>query len=166
MLSDHTHPHALPSLSRGDFLQVPMLIRGPGVTVGSTPSFIAGNTDLGPSFLDLAGVPTPAKMDGRSIIPMLIPNATAAAAAAAETRPWRTFFPVEFSGLHGWGGGRLNDCTVGVGLDPDRFLPPLCASCYHRQAGRWCVLVCSCARVGACALSRANLVFGPDFDRS
>jgi N-acetylglucosamine-6-sulfatase len=99
--------------------RVPMLIRGPGVAVGSAPSFIAGNTDLGPSFLDLAGVPTPAKMDGRSIIPMLIPNAT-----AAETRPWRTFFPVEFSGLSGWGsGGRLNDCPNNT-YRSLRFLDP------------------------------------------
>jgi len=57
--------------------RVMMLIRGPGVASNSTPAFIAGNTDLAPTFLDLAGVAKPSQMDGRSILPVLLPNVTA-----------------------------------------------------------------------------------------
>ena len=100
--------------------RLPMLIRGPRVAVNSTPGFIAGNTDLAPTFLHLAGVQKPPQMDGRSIVPvLLLPNSTAPAAAAAAARapphaPWRVSYPIEFSGLSNWpasgGGKRLNDC--------------------------------------------------------
>ncbi|MBP7141402.1 MAG: sulfatase [Opitutaceae bacterium] len=52
-------------------LRVPLLVRGPGIKAGSVlPEFIA-NIDLAPTFLDLAGLPIPAFMQGRSLAPLL-----------------------------------------------------------------------------------------------
>lgn len=88
----------------GLLCRVPMLISGPGISAGSTPTFAAGNVDLAPTFLALAGVTKPVQMDGRSILPVLLQNKT--------TERWRTMYPIEYSGLLGWpkDGGRINDC--------------------------------------------------------
>ncbi|RFC44968.1 MAG: Arylsulfatase A [Verrucomicrobia bacterium] len=52
-------------------LRVPLLIRGPGVKAGITPAGFVANIDLAPTFLDLAGLPVPNSMQGRSLAPLL-----------------------------------------------------------------------------------------------
>jgi len=52
-------------------LRVPLIARGPGIKAGSTPAQFVTNIDWAPTFLDLAGVPVPASMQGRSIAPLL-----------------------------------------------------------------------------------------------
>jgi len=52
-------------------LRVPLLVRGPGVVSGSTPASFVANIDLAPTFLDLAGLPVPESMQGRSLVPLL-----------------------------------------------------------------------------------------------
>ncbi len=52
-------------------LRTPLLARGPGITAGSTPSQFVANIDLAPTFLDLAGLPIPDSMQGRSLAPLL-----------------------------------------------------------------------------------------------
>ncbi len=53
-------------------LRMPFLIRWPGVIKpGAAQDQMILNTDFAPTFLDLAGLPTPADMQGRSIIPLL-----------------------------------------------------------------------------------------------
>lgn len=52
-------------------LRIPLLARGPGVKVHSTPGAFVANIDLAPTFLDLAGLPVPAFMQGRSLVPLL-----------------------------------------------------------------------------------------------
>ncbi len=52
-------------------LRVPLLVRGPGVAAGLTPPQFVANIDLAPTFLDLAGVPVPDSMQGRSLAPLL-----------------------------------------------------------------------------------------------
>ena len=52
-------------------LKVPLLVRGPGIKAGSVPTQFAANIDLAPTFLDLAGLPVPASMQGRSLAPLL-----------------------------------------------------------------------------------------------
>jgi arylsulfatase A-like enzyme len=52
-------------------LRVPLLARGPGIKAGSLPAQFVSNIDLAPTFLDLAGLPVPASMQGRSIVPLL-----------------------------------------------------------------------------------------------
>ena len=49
--------------------RVPLFVRGPGVSPGSSVRELALNTDLAPTFAELAGVGFPA--DGRSLAPLL-----------------------------------------------------------------------------------------------
>ena len=52
-------------------LRAPLLARGPGVKAGHVPAQFVGNADLAPTFLDLAGLPVPDSMQGRSLAPLL-----------------------------------------------------------------------------------------------
>jgi arylsulfatase A-like enzyme len=52
-------------------LEVPLVVRGPGVPVGATRSQLVGNIDLAPTVLDLTGARRPASVDGRSFLPVL-----------------------------------------------------------------------------------------------
>jgi arylsulfatase A-like enzyme len=52
-------------------LHVPLLAKGPGIKAGSVPEQFVANIDLAPTFLDLAGLPVPDSMQGRSIAPLL-----------------------------------------------------------------------------------------------
>ena len=62
-------------------LRVPLLARGPGINAAITPEAFVANIDLAPTFLDLAGLPIPDFMQGRSLKPLL----------AGQTPPdWRS----------------------------------------------------------------------------
>jgi arylsulfatase A-like enzyme len=53
-------------------LRTPLLVRWPGVTKpGSVNKDIVSNLDFAETFLDAAGVPIPAEMQGRSFVPIL-----------------------------------------------------------------------------------------------
>jgi arylsulfatase A-like enzyme len=52
-------------------MRVPLLVRGPGVRPGSVPEQVVANIDLAPTILDLAGLPIPDSMQGRSFAPIL-----------------------------------------------------------------------------------------------
>jgi arylsulfatase A-like enzyme len=52
-------------------LHVPLIARGPGIKPGNVPEQFVANIDLAPTFLDLAGLPFPEFMQGRSIAPLL-----------------------------------------------------------------------------------------------
>lgn len=52
-------------------LRVPLLARGPGIKAGTLPAQFVVNIDLAPTFLDLAGMPVPGTMQGRSLAPLL-----------------------------------------------------------------------------------------------
>jgi arylsulfatase A-like enzyme len=52
-------------------LRVPLIARGPGIVPGSTPDQLVANVDLAPTILDLAGLPVPESMQGRSVAPLL-----------------------------------------------------------------------------------------------
>ena len=52
--------------------KMPFLIRWPGVTEpGSVPAAMIQNIDYAPTFLEMAGAPIPADMQGKSIVPIL-----------------------------------------------------------------------------------------------
>jgi arylsulfatase A-like enzyme len=52
-------------------LRIPLLVRWPGVVqAGSTTDRFALNIDFAPTFLDIAGQPIPADMQGRSLVPL------------------------------------------------------------------------------------------------
>jgi len=52
-------------------VKVPMIIRGPGIPQGATRTQIAGNIDLAPTILDLAGVDPIRPPDGVSLLPFI-----------------------------------------------------------------------------------------------
>jgi N-acetylglucosamine-6-sulfatase len=52
-------------------INMPLLVRGPGVAAGSTTYKLALNTDYLPTFTDLAGAQSPPYVDGRSLRPVL-----------------------------------------------------------------------------------------------
>jgi arylsulfatase A-like enzyme len=53
-------------------LRMPFLVRWPaGIAAGSRSDRIGLNVDFAPTFLDLAGLPVPADMQGRSLAPLL-----------------------------------------------------------------------------------------------
>ncbi len=52
-------------------LRVPLIARGPGIKPAATPAQFVANIDLAPTFLDLAGLPVPDTMQGRSLAPLL-----------------------------------------------------------------------------------------------
>jgi N-acetylglucosamine-6-sulfatase len=52
-------------------IKVPLVVTGPGVRPGRRIGGLAQNTDLYPTFQDLAGMPVSAAVDGRSLAPAL-----------------------------------------------------------------------------------------------
>ena len=69
-------------------LRVSMMVRGPGVPAGKTVQNLEVNTDLAPTWADLAGVTTPDFVDGRSLVPLLGNNPPPLA-------QWRQIFSIE-----------------------------------------------------------------------
>jgi len=75
--------------------RTPLLIRWPGkVSAGSVCRDIVSNLDFAETFLDIAGVPIPADMQGRSLIPILL---------GQTPNDWRTSFYYRYyeGGGHG-----------------------------------------------------------------
>ncbi|WP_300247579.1 sulfatase [Methylovulum sp.] len=52
-------------------INVPLVVRGPGVAAGSVVSEITANVDFAPTFAKIAGITPPAFVDGRSLLPIL-----------------------------------------------------------------------------------------------
>lgn len=92
-------------------LRIPMVIRGPGIQPGSSFEQLASNVDVMPTILGLAGVATPASMDGQSVAPLVVnssdpavPAATrrqlvAEVAANGPASQWKTQQLIEYIGL-------------------------------------------------------------------
>ena len=47
------------------------MIRGPGITGGTKSDTAALSIDLAPTILDMAGIPRPDHMDGKSLLPFI-----------------------------------------------------------------------------------------------
>ncbi|MFC4147973.1 sulfatase [Micromonospora mangrovi] len=70
-------------------LNVPLVIRGPGVPAGAVVNAFTLNVDLAPTFAELAGLTPPAFVDGRSLVPFL---------RGLTPSPWRLAFLNEHAG--------------------------------------------------------------------
>lgn len=66
-------------------IRQPLIVWGPGVPAGGNVSSIALNIDVAPTIAELAGVPAPAFVDGRSLVSWL----------RGQTPPWRHAFAEE-----------------------------------------------------------------------
>ena len=69
-------------------IRVPLIVRGPDVPAGRVLNHSALNNDFAPTFAELAGVPTPDFVDGRSLGSLLSSNPT-------SIKDWRSAFLVE-----------------------------------------------------------------------
>jgi N-acetylglucosamine-6-sulfatase len=70
----HMGQHRMPEGKRTVYeedVRYPMVVRGPGVRHGAKDERLVSGTDLMPTFLELAGAPTPEYVDGRSLVPVL-----------------------------------------------------------------------------------------------
>lgn len=67
-------------------VRVPLAVRGPGVPAGQITEALALNIDLAPTIAELAGLSTPAFVDGRSLAPFL---------QGAPPETWRSAFLLE-----------------------------------------------------------------------
>jgi arylsulfatase A-like enzyme len=81
-------------------IRVPLLVRGPGVPLGQTGRSTVSNIDLAPTFAELAQLPIPAFVDGRSLVPLL-------SATPPDASGWRQDLlfehePIDPSGLPSW----------------------------------------------------------------
>ncbi|RAY14234.1 sulfatase [Actinomadura craniellae] len=69
-LGEHRMPEGKATAFDTD-THVPLIVRGPGVPRGRTVSALTQNTDLAPTFQELAGTPVGPRVDGRSLVPFL-----------------------------------------------------------------------------------------------
>lgn len=66
--------------------RIHLLARGPGIAKGALFELPATQVDIAPTFLGLAGVPKPADMDGKSLLPHLVGNHKPLVRACANPR--------------------------------------------------------------------------------
>ena len=94
-------------------VNVPFLIRGPGIQANTIIDKLAGNVDLAPTFADMAGVIPPDFVDGRSLLPLFDDG--------SASLPWRELYLLER------GGGEAEtfywDSTVSIRIDPGLLEP-------------------------------------------
>ena len=69
-------------------INVPLIVRGPGVPEGRKLEHLVLNNDLAPTFAELGGAEAPAFVDGRSLAPLLAEN-------PPSLEEWRSAFLVE-----------------------------------------------------------------------
>jgi arylsulfatase A-like enzyme len=93
-------------------VRVPLIVTGPDVPAGRTVDALTENTDLCPTFAELAGAPAPVRADGRSLVPLLHPGVDDAVAG-----DWRDAVLVEHHGNVG-GAGDPDAPQAGSGNPP------------------------------------------------
>jgi arylsulfatase A-like enzyme len=93
----HLGQHRLPpgkTCNIEEDINVPFVVRGPGVSKGKSVSFPTSHTDLAPTFLQLAGIPLRNDFDGAPI-------------AITEDSQRQTKLPSEHVNIEYWGRGIL-----------------------------------------------------------
>ena len=87
----HMGEHRLKSGKNSPYeesIRVPLIVSGPGVPEGRRAQDLTINTDLAPTFAQIAGARAPEFVDGRSLMPLLT-------AGQAKPREWRQSVLVE-----------------------------------------------------------------------
>ncbi len=119
----HLGQHRLPAGKNTEFeedLHVPLIVRGPGVPAGQVRKHLALNIDFAPTFAELARVPVPDFIDGRSLLPLLRPGPVPIA-------HWRRAFLIEHGFLRTGDVGRTPPNAGDAVEPPDPFdlAPPM-----------------------------------------
>jgi N-acetylglucosamine-6-sulfatase len=84
----HLGEHRLPAgkdFPYEEDIRVPAVVRGPGVRAGQRIEALVLNSDLAPTFAEMAGIEPPEFVDGRSFLPLL----------ENPEHPWRESFMLE-----------------------------------------------------------------------
>lgn len=112
-------------------IRVPFFARGPGIAPNTVIDELISNIDIGPTLCELAGIPVPNIMDGRSLVPLL----KGGDADLLSSRPWRTHFMTEFAegGFQQWGTNGMWDTDPANPVVDLSVLPPWGINCSHRQ---------------------------------
>lgn len=98
-------------------ITVPFIIRGPGIPAGETlQGYLAGIIDLAPTLADLAGVVPPDFVDGRSLVPLWLPN-------LPDQTHWRRGLLIEYFGSENETASSSIQ-PVGLGLQDQLLEPP------------------------------------------
>jgi N-acetylglucosamine-6-sulfatase len=97
-------------------VRVPLIVAGPGVPAGRTVDAMVENTDLCPTFAELAGAPAPPNADGHSLVPLLRGDA-AAGSGSGPPADWRDAVLIEHHGNVG-GAGDPDSPPAGSGNPP------------------------------------------------
>ncbi len=96
-------------------VRVPLIVTGPGVPAGRTVDAMTENTDLCPTFAQLAGAPAPPRADGHSLVPLL--RGTPPTPDDATAAGWRDAVLIEHHGNVG-GAGDPDAPPAGSGNPP------------------------------------------------
>lgn len=120
--------------------RIHLLARGPGIAKGAKFELPATQVDIAPTFLGLAGVPKPADMDGKSLLPHLVPGGSTDSALASSTVGHLKALPGRAEYAAGWRKGVLleyyyNDFNAKC-VDGDPCLPPATGGYPNRDT--WC----------------------------
>lgn len=70
-------------------IRYPMIVRGPGVPLNKAMPQMISNTDIAPTFADIANVEPKSSVDGRSFLPLL---------SSSPPEQWRSAVLIEFDG--------------------------------------------------------------------
>jgi hypothetical protein len=82
----HMGEHRLPPDKKTPYeedISIPLMIRGPGIPANAVRQQLVINNDFAPTIAELAGVPTPSFVDGKSFVPLL---------SSSPPSSWRTAF--------------------------------------------------------------------------
>jgi arylsulfatase A-like enzyme len=93
-------------------LRIPFVVYDPrpGARKGAVLDEMVLNIDVAPTILDLAGIPVPSTMDGKSMAPLLYGNKT----------PWRDWFAFEH--YFSRAGGRYIPRSVGIRTVSEKYI--------------------------------------------
>ena len=87
------HAMTSKSLPFDQSVRVPLLVMGPNVDVGRVDTRQVSNVDIAPTILDLAGVPIPAEMQGKSLLRLLSDGGTGSGVRKTNiVEIWETTF--------------------------------------------------------------------------
>jgi arylsulfatase A-like enzyme len=106
----HLGQHRMPSGKQTAYetdIHLPLLVTGPGVSVGAHVTAITGNIDIAPTVAAFGGAQLTDNPDGRSLVPLL--------ANANSSDPWRQVFLLE----HWDAGTDYADRSGATQLEPD-----------------------------------------------
>ncbi len=129
--------------------QVPLFVTGPGVPVGTSDTLLSIN-DLAPTFAELAGVPVPDDVDGRSFAPLLRGEPLVNERKRILLEWFDSFGRVDWQGLRTptrkyvrWSDGRCK--TFQLDEDPYEQHERSCDGEWAQQAAEWLDALGSCS---------------------